>query len=183
VSKIFLAKGESPYGDFVLTAGEKGVISLEFENSSIDDAVEGLIRRSEQEPDGINFPFPEALDWLKDYFLDITRPFPAPLDLTSGTPFQRRVWDEVFKIPHGKISTYSRLAVKVGSPSPRAVGTANGRNPLSIIVPCHRVVGKDGNLTGYYYGIKMKATLLKMEGVPVHLWGRKHVASLDALAG
>jgi methylated-DNA-[protein]-cysteine S-methyltransferase len=83
----------------------------------------------------------------------------------AGTPFQQRVWREIAGIPYGKTITYAELAKRAGSPgSARAAGAATGRNPLSIIVPCHRVVGTSGTLTGYAGGLDRKAHLLALEG-------------------
>ncbi len=84
---------------------------------------------------------------------------------TAGTPFQQRVWREIARIPYGETITYTELAKRAGSPgSARAAGAATGRNPLSIIVPCHRVVGAKGALTGYAGGLERKARLLALEG-------------------
>ena len=84
----------------------------------------------------------------------------------SGTAFQQRVWREIARIPYGKTITYAELAKRAGSPgSARAAGAATGRNPLSIIVPCHRVVGTSGSLTGYAGGLDRKARLLQLEGI------------------
>ena len=81
-----------------------------------------------------------------------------------GTPFQRRVWEALSEIPYGETSTYGELARRVGRPSAsRAVGLANGRNPIAIIVPCHRVIGSDGSLTGYGGGLERKRHLLELE--------------------
>ena len=100
---------------------------------------------------------------LSSYFAGERRAFDLPLD-PGGTPFQRRVWDELRRIPHGSTVSYAELARAVGSPrGPRAVGAANGRNPLPVVVPCHRVVGTDGRLTGYAGGLAAKAWLLRHE--------------------
>jgi methylated-DNA-[protein]-cysteine S-methyltransferase len=88
-------------------------------------------------------------------------------DLTlrpTGTLFERRVWDELARIPYGTTTTYAELAVRIGHPgSARAVGRANGRNPIAIVVPCHRVIGSNGSLTGYAGGLELKASLLALE--------------------
>ncbi|HYW29832.1 MAG TPA: methylated-DNA--[protein]-cysteine S-methyltransferase [Gaiellales bacterium] len=100
---------------------------------------------------------------LGDYFDGRLTAFDVPLSL-EGTDFQRLVWDELVKIPFGERISYGELARRVGRPgSARAVGLANGRNPVSIIVPCHRVVGSDGTLTGYGGGLDRKAWLLDHE--------------------
>jgi methylated-DNA-[protein]-cysteine S-methyltransferase len=100
---------------------------------------------------------------LEQYFAGERTEFELELDL-RGTPFERRVWDEVSAIPYGENATYAEIARRVGSPNAcRAVGRANGRNPIAVIVPCHRVVGSDGSLTGYAGGIEMKRALLALE--------------------
>ncbi len=103
---------------------------------------------------------------LASYFAGERRTFDLPLDLT-GTPFQLEVWAALGRIPFGATITYGELAGLLGRPgSARAVGTAVGRNPVSIIVPCHRVVGADGSLTGFAGGLDVKARLLELEAAP-----------------
>jgi len=100
---------------------------------------------------------------LRAYFAGTQADFNVPLRM-NGTPFQRRVWSELTKIPVGSTISYGELARRIGQPSAsRAVGLANGRNPVSIIVPCHRVIGSDGSLTGYGGGIERKKALLQHE--------------------
>lgn len=95
-------------------------------------------------------------------------PGAIPLALRGGTPFQRRVWQELRAIPRGETRTYGELAVRLGMPgAARAVGAAVARNPISIVVPCHRVVGADGSLTGYAGGVERKRALLAIEGARV----------------
>jgi methylated-DNA-[protein]-cysteine S-methyltransferase len=100
---------------------------------------------------------------LEQYFAGERTEFDLDIAL-DGTPFERRVWDEVRAIPYGSTATYAEIAARIGSPSAcRAVGRANGRNPIAVIVPCHRVVGSDGSLTGYAGGLEMKRALLALE--------------------
>src|SRR3954451_24720063 len=100
---------------------------------------------------------------LEQYFAGERTSFDLDISL-DGTPFERRVWDAVRAIPYGETATYAEIARRIGSPSAcRAVGRANGRNPIAVIVPCHRVVGSDGSLTGYAGGIEMKRALLELE--------------------
>ena len=102
---------------------------------------------------------------LREYFAGGRREFSIPFAL-SGTPFQQKVWAELAKIPYGTVCTYGDLARAIGKPQAfRAVGGANHRNPISIIVPCHRVIGQDHSLTGYGGGLQAKEFLLKLEGV------------------
>jgi len=108
--------------------------------------------------------FGEVARQLDEYFEGSRTTFDLPL-APAGTPFQRHVWDELARIPRGTTVTYGELAARVGLPGgARAVGAAVGRNPISIVVPCHRVIGADGNLTGYAGGVGRKAFLLALEG-------------------
>lgn len=108
-------------------------------------------------------PFGAIREQLDEYFAGARRRFDLPLKL-NGTPFQQRVWRELEQIPFGSTITYAQLAQRVGKPTAtRAVGHANGRNPVSIIVPCHRVIGADGKLTGYGGGMDKKKWLLAWE--------------------
>ncbi|WP_329454773.1 methylated-DNA--[protein]-cysteine S-methyltransferase [Streptomyces sp. NBC_01497] len=108
-------------------------------------------------------PFTEVVGQLEAYFRGELRDFDLRLHL-AGTEFQRRVWDELTRIPYGETRSYGQLAGVLGRPgASRAVGLANGRNPVSIIVPCHRVVGSTGSLTGYGGGLANKRRLLTLE--------------------
>ena len=100
---------------------------------------------------------------LAEYFDGTRRDFDLPLS-ADGTAFQRRVWDELRRIPYGATISYGELARRIGKPTAsRAVGAANGKNPLAIVVPCHRVIGTDGTLTGYGGGLPVKRALLALE--------------------
>ncbi|MFF0557623.1 methylated-DNA--[protein]-cysteine S-methyltransferase [Streptomyces sp. NPDC020472] len=108
-------------------------------------------------------PFGEAIRQLDAYFAGELTEFDLPLNLI-GTPFQLRVWEQLLRIPYGETRTYGELAEELGSPgASRAVGLANGKNPVSIIVPCHRVIGAGGGLTGYGGGLDRKQRLLAFE--------------------
>ena len=104
----------------------------------------------------------ETKDWLSLYFAKKIPDFLPPLK-PKGTPFQLKVWELLLQIPYGKTCTYGDLAKQLGCKSAQAVGNAVGRNPISILIPCHRVVGANGSLTGYAGGIEKKAALLKLE--------------------
>jgi methylated-DNA-[protein]-cysteine S-methyltransferase len=102
---------------------------------------------------------------LTEYFAGTRKSFDLPLDF-SGTPFQKQVWSELLKIPFGQTRTYGEIADAIGKPRAfRAVGAANGKNPISIVAPCHRVIGKDGSLTGFAGGLKAKECLLGIEAM------------------
>jgi methylated-DNA-[protein]-cysteine S-methyltransferase len=107
--------------------------------------------------------FTQLQQQLDEYFAGSRTTFDLPL-AEQGTPFERRVWERLRQIPYGETVTYGELARELQS-SPRAVGRANGRNPLSIIVPCHRVIGTNGSLTGYAGGLPIKQALLEHEGL------------------
>lgn len=108
-------------------------------------------------------PFREAVSQLNKYFAGELREFALPL-APAGTPFQRRVWRALTTVPYGTTTSYGVLAAEIGVPTgSRAVGMANGRNPLSIVVPCHRVIGANGSLTGYAGGLDRKQFLLSLE--------------------
>ncbi len=107
--------------------------------------------------------FPEAVQQLQEYFGGERTAFGVPLRL-EGPEFQRQVWEELLRIPYGETASYGEIADRIGKPgAARAVGVANGRNPIAIIVPCHRVIGADGSLTGYGGGLHRKQILLDLE--------------------
>ena len=108
-------------------------------------------------------PFKAVVTQLREYFAGERQDFDVPL-AGAGTPFQQKVWEALTTIPYGATATYRDIAVAIGSPNAvRAVGLANGRNPISVIVPCHRVVGANGALTGYGGGLAAKQLLLDLE--------------------
>ncbi|GAA3962109.1 methylated-DNA--[protein]-cysteine S-methyltransferase [Actinomadura viridis] len=130
--------------------------------------MDGQRHRPEQETfgppgDGGATPFGAVAEQLAAYFAGELTEFDLPLAM-RGTPFQQRVWAALREIPYGETVSYGRLAEEIGSPgASRAVGLANGRNPISVIVPCHRVVGASGGLTGYGGGLERKRHLLDFE--------------------
>ena len=106
----------------------------------------------------------EAARQLAEYFAGHRRQFQVPISL-QGTDFQRRVWEQVLAVPYGTLASYQDIADALGNPNAtRAVGAANGQNPIAILVPCHRIVGSDGGLTGYGGGLWRKEYLLRHEG-------------------
>ncbi len=108
-------------------------------------------------------PLQQAMQQLRQYFAGERVQFSCPLDL-HGTPFQISVWQELYRIPYGETRSYTQIATAIGRPrAVRAVGAANGANPVAIIVPCHRVIGSNGSLTGYGGGLPTKRWLLSLE--------------------
>ncbi|MFH9586266.1 methylated-DNA--[protein]-cysteine S-methyltransferase [Streptomyces luteogriseus] len=147
---------DSPYGPLTLVAEEGVLCGLYMTDQR---------HRPQQETFGTRDDtlFAEAEEQLKAYFAGELKEFTVELSL-AGTPFQRAVWDELRRIPYGETRTYGQLADSLGTPTAsRAVGLANGRNPIGIIVPCHRVVGANGGLTGYGGGLERKQRLLDFE--------------------
>lgn len=145
----------SPLGEIVLAADGDALIGLWFSGQ----AHFGASLRGAEEGDCAVLR--EAKEWLDDYFAG-NAPQKLPKMAPRGTAFQQRVWAELLRIPRGETVTYGALAERLGSHA-RAVGNAVGRNPISIIIPCHRVVGKGGSLTGYAGGVERKKELLKIE--------------------
>ena len=141
----------SPLGDLLLFGDEQALRGV-----YMDAKAPPGWRRSDE-------AFAAAGEQLDQYFAGERRDFDLPLDL-RGTPFQRRVWQALLTIPYGETRSYGEIAAQIGRPDrPRAVGAANGRNPVSIVVPCHRVIGSDGSLTGYGGGLARKRWLLDHE--------------------
>jgi methylated-DNA-[protein]-cysteine S-methyltransferase len=146
---------DTPAGELVVFGTAEAVTAVHFADGRDCPPRDGLRRA----PDGS--PAARAAAQLAAYFAGELTGFDLPL-APGGTPFQRRVWDAVAAIPYGTTSTYGALARALGT-SPRAVGLANGRNPLSIVVPCHRLLGSTGALTGYGGGLERKRFLLALE--------------------
>jgi methylated-DNA-[protein]-cysteine S-methyltransferase len=147
---------DSPIGPITVAGDGEVVTNLRMVDQSHPPADQG---QWHFEPEA----FPEALGQLEAYFGGRLTRFDLPLRL-DGTEFQRRVWDALVEIPYGETASYGEIAGRIGSPgAARAVGLANGRNPVGIIVPCHRVIGSDGSLTGYGGGLERKLTLLQLE--------------------
>jgi methylated-DNA-[protein]-cysteine S-methyltransferase len=152
----------SPVGPLTLVAEGGSLTGLYMEQHRHGPGAEGIGGPG----DPAKAPFAAAARQLADYFDGRLTVFDLPLDM-AGTPFQQRVWAALLDIPYGATATYGQLAADLGNPSAsRAVGLANGRNPVSIIVPCHRVVGSDGSLTGYGGGLERKRFLLDLERAP-----------------
>lgn len=149
---------QSPVGKLKLVASEKGLVAILWENDdprlvALDD-----LRENDRQPILV-----ETERQLKEYFEGKRQRFSIPLDM-RGTPFQKSVWEGLLAIPFGETRSYGQLAKQLGRPNAmRAVGAASGRNPISIVVPCHRVVGSSGKLTGFAGGLEAKAHLLEIE--------------------
>lgn len=150
----------SPVGNLLLASTERGLCGLYFEQHKYFKGKEGWRHDAHQAH------LKQAARQLDEYFAETRREFDVTLD-TSGTPFQHAVWEALMCIPFGQTASYAQQAIRIGKPRAlRAVGTAIGRNPISIIVPCHRVIGTSGAATGYAGGLERKYTLLALEGSP-----------------
>jgi methylated-DNA-[protein]-cysteine S-methyltransferase len=146
----------SPIGCLRLVSNGSALLRIEFEGRH---GVEG---REQDDP-----VLTQASRELAEYFAGTRRQFSVPLD-AAGTAFQKRVWEALRAIPYGELRNYKDIAISLGNPGAvRAVGAANGRNPVPIIVPCHRVIGSNGQLTGFAGGLSVKRALLALEGVDV----------------
>lgn len=151
---------QSPIGPLTLIAdgGRLSGVRMEISRHEPDASALGVARTADADP-----VLAAAAGQLHAYFRGVLTAFDLPLAM-EGTPFQRSVWTELLAIPYGQTISYGQLAKRIGQPSAsRAVGLANGRNPVAIIVPCHRVIGADGSLTGYGGGMDRKRYLLALE--------------------
>ena len=149
---------DSPIGRLLLTCDGMSLTGLYMNPNGKEQSIQGW-----EEDAGIE-PLAHAAQQLSEYFAGTRRDFDLPLRL-QGTVFQQRVWQELTEIPYGTTWSYGQLAKRLGNPNAsRAVGLANGQNPISILVPCHRVIGADGSLTGYGGGLERKQWLLTHEG-------------------
>lgn len=143
---------KTPIGPLTLQADEAAVTAIRFGAGGAQDA-SPLLDAAEAQ--------------LREYFAGARRTFDLPL-APHGTAFQQRVWTALRAIPYGETRTYGELAAAIGSPNAsRAVGMANHRNPISIVIPCHRVIGANGTLTGYAGGLEIKQKLLALEGINI----------------
>lgn len=154
----------SPLGDIMLTEAEGALIRVSYqfsmEGQEQGEPEEGKLVRQEEPATPL---LRETLRQLEEYFVGKRTEFHLALRL-QGTEFQQNVWQALLEIPYGETRSYSQIAERVGNPKAvRAVGMANHRNPIMIIVPCHRVIGKNKSLTGYAYGIERKEALLRLE--------------------
>ncbi|MGS0743590.1 methylated-DNA--[protein]-cysteine S-methyltransferase [Glaciimonas sp. GG7] len=157
LTPIYYITHDSPVGTLLIAATDAGVSGVYFENHRHFKGKDGWIAAPEHPH------VKRACQQLDDYFAGSRQQFDLPLDL-RGTAFQRAVWEALIAIPFGQSTTYGDHAAGIGKArAVRAVGTAIGRNPVSIIVPCHRVLGASGALTGYAGGLECKAFLLRHE--------------------
>ena len=153
---MFYAYLASPIGPLLLAAGQKGLREIRFSQNG---------KPAQPQPEWDNTPaeLHEIISQLNAYFAGKLESFDLPL-APEGTPFQQKVWKNLCDIPYGETISYGELAKRIGNPNAsRAVGLANGSNPIPIVIPCHRVIGSNGKLTGYGGGLNIKEKLLALE--------------------
>lgn len=155
---LFLTHYASPLGPILLAADETGLTGLWFEGQKYFPSFLGVDYQEKETP-----VLTETVRWLDVYFSRKDPGFLPPLH-PQGSPFRQTVWDILLTIPRGQTMTYGEIARRLGVHSAQAVGGAVGHNPISILIPCHRVVGSDGSLTGYAGGFDRKTRLLQLEG-------------------
>jgi methylated-DNA-[protein]-cysteine S-methyltransferase len=156
---LYRTTTDSPVGVLTLVAGDAGLVAILW-----PDDRPGRVRLADAVPHDDHPVLAATAAQLAEYFAGDRTIFDLPLD-PVGTDFQRAVWRQLSAIPFGETRSYADIARALGQPTAtRAVGAANGRNPISIVVPCHRVVGSDGTLTGFAGGLEAKRTLLALEG-------------------
>ena len=162
----------SPVGALLLVAGDRALVAIDLPGAA-----------RERGPEAPDHPvLSRAAAQLAEYFAGRRKAFDLPL-APAGTPFQQAVWRALADIPFGETRTYAGLARALGRPrAARAVGAANGRNPLPIVLPCHRVIGSDGGLTGYAGGLAVKRRLLELEGALAPAAGRPRDLGTGAAA-
>jgi methylated-DNA-[protein]-cysteine S-methyltransferase len=156
--RLALKTTESPLGRLKLVASDKGLVAILWEKDNPRRVPLSNLVENDQHPVLV-----ETQRQLEEYFAGKRKSFSIALDM-RGTRFQKDVWEALLAIPYGETRSYGQLAKQLGKPrATRAVGAANGRNPVSIIVPCHRVIGSSGKLTGFAGGLEAKAHLLSLE--------------------
>ena len=155
---LFLTHYASPLGPILLAADETGLTGLWFEGQKYFPSFLGVEYQEKETP-----ILTETARWLDVYFSRKDPDILPPLH-PQGSSFRQTVWDILLTIPRGQTMTYGEIARRLGVRSAQAVGGAVGHNPISILIPCHRVVGSDGSLTGYAGGVERKARLLQLEG-------------------
>lgn len=169
---FFLSHLESPVGPLVSGATEEGIGLLEFSDPRRLEGQMATVRRVFRRAvvSGTNRHLERLKTELTEYFAGERRSFSVPL-IYPGTPFQLRIWEQLLAIPYGETRSYEDLAVALGRPkAARAVGHANGLNRIAIVIPCHRVIAKDGGLGGYGGGLRRKQDLLDLEQGRRRLW-------------
>ena len=162
--KLYYAVLNTKIGKILVTRTDRGLNNLLFHQPTWGRFFEELKKNKRLELVEAKSKFSKLGKQLNDYFSGKKVKFNEKLDLSGGTPFEQKVWKKMLKVPYGKTISYRKLAAMAGSAKKaRAVGNACGKNPVSIVVPCHRIIKSDGGLGGYGGGIELKKRLLKIE--------------------
>ncbi|PYT44669.1 MAG: cysteine methyltransferase [Acidobacteria bacterium] len=162
MNTVFYTTLESPVGTLLLAGDSQALRMVSFESSKHAEPPQADWKQDKA-------PFAEVIRQLRAYFRGERKEFDLPL-APEGTEFQLRVWNRLRTIPYGETISYAQLAERIGNPKAvRAVGLANGSNPIPIIIPCHRVIGSDGSLTGFGGGLPTKKMLLELESKQLSL--------------
>jgi O-6-methylguanine DNA methyltransferase len=166
--RLYYRALDTPIGKLLVAASSRGICRICFPSESASDRAAWFDRHVSQAPqEGADGFLVEVKEQLIRYFEDRGETFDVPLDL-RGTPFQVQVWRQLLEIPYGGTVSYGDIARAIGNPrASQAVGAAVGKNPVPIVVPCHRVIGHDGSLVGFGGGLPTKEKLLELEGVGV----------------
>jgi len=152
---------QSPIGKLLIAGTDRKLEAIFFPNSIDQFEISDEIQYSEEN-------FTDVSRQLSDYFAGKRQTFEVDV-FPAGTDFQKKVWRELQNVPFGQTASYGEIAARIDNPKAcRAIGMANGKNPIPIIIPCHRIIGKDGSLTGFGGGLDIKRKLLELEGISLH---------------
>lgn len=166
--KIYYYKFSSPIGNIFVASTTRGICLVDLMNDSEHNFEKKIESRFHIIPVKDRSIFTEVEGAFKGFFDGTLKDFDLTLDLRQGTSFQKKIWLKVKEIPYGQIRSYKWVATEIGNPKAyRAVGNANGKNPIPIIIPCHRVICESGGLGGYKPGTELKKKLLRLEGVTI----------------
>ncbi|KXG78929.1 methylated-DNA--[protein]-cysteine S-methyltransferase [Thermotalea metallivorans] len=167
MEKAYYARFMTNLGEMYIASSNRGVCKLKLEGEATKDFFDWLGMHFEEIKEDVE-KNQEAIGQIVAYARGNLREFDVKLHCI-GTPFQKKVWQALCSVPYGQVASYKDIAIKVGTPKGfRAVGMANNRNNIPIIVPCHRIIGHDGGLVGYGGGLDMKVKLLQLEGIGIN---------------
>ena len=160
---VYYTEYQSMLGIIYIAATENGICSISLPGSKKEEFIGWLKKHYDNIIEEESNLLVQGIAELDEYFKGVRKEFSIPLDL-QGTDFQKKVWEALCKVPCGSTATYGEIACMIGNPkASRAVGGANNKNPVPIIVPCHRIIGSNGKLVGYAGGVDMKQRLLEIE--------------------
>jgi len=164
---------QSPLGTIYIASTENGVCKASL-NITDEEFTETLRRWTDLKPSRDEDSFNVLKKELDSYFAGKPTQFSCSIDWVRGTRFQQDIWRALLKIPYGEVGSYKDIAIGIGKPmAAQAAGSAIGKNPVFLIVPCHRVIKSNGTIGGYGYGLEVKKRLLELEGVKLHRWEKE----------